>query len=82
MLQCYGKPQQSENGSHLLNDTMEQSIQRGTSIAEFSSYEPEGVGVLGEVIESFVLAFPENVRDFGLAALEKHGICDVYPNGY
>ncbi len=51
-------------------------------MAEFSSYEPEKVEVLGEVIESFILAFPEKVRDFGLAALEKHGICDIDPNAY
>ncbi len=46
-------------------------------MAEFSSYEPERVEVIGEVIESFVFGFPESIRDFGLAALSGHGIHDL-----
>ena len=46
-------------------------------MAEFISYEPERVEVIGEVIESFVFGFPEGMRDFGLAALAKHGINDL-----
>jgi hypothetical protein len=51
-------------------------------MAEFSSYEPERVEVVGEVIESFVLGFPESIRDFGLTALDKHGIRDLDPNRF
>ena len=51
-------------------------------MAEFSSYEPERVEVVGEVIESFVLAFPEAIRDFGLAALENHGISNLDSRQY
>ena len=48
-------------------------------MAEFSSYEPERIEVIGEVIESFVLGFPEDIRDFGLAVLDKHGMSDLDP---
>lgn len=46
-------------------------------MAEFSSYEPGRVEVVGEVIQSFVLAFPEDIRDVGMAALAKHGISEL-----
>jgi hypothetical protein len=46
-------------------------------MAELSSYEPERVEVIGEVIESFVLGFPESIRNFALASLDRHGICHL-----
>lgn len=46
-------------------------------MAEFSSYEPERVEVVGEVIESFALGFPDDIRQFGMAVLDKHGIRQV-----
>jgi len=48
-------------------------------MAEFTSYEPNGVEVLGEVIESFVLAVPDDLRDFCHAALQTHGIRKTVP---
>lgn len=51
-------------------------------MAEFRSYEPERVEVLGEVIESFALGFPEDLRKFGQAALGKHGLGEVAPNKF
>ncbi len=51
-------------------------------MAEFSSYEPERVEVTGEVIESFVAAFPADIRDFGPAVLDKHGIRDPDPKRF
>ena len=51
-------------------------------MAEFSSYEPKRVEVVGEVIESFVMGFPADIRDFGLAALEKRDIRDLDPTQF
>lgn len=51
-------------------------------MGEFTSYEPERVEVLGEVIESFVLAVPDDLRDFGLSALEYHGVRDADPAAF
>lgn len=51
-------------------------------MAEFTSYDPERIEVLGEVIESFALAIPDDLRHFGLAALERCGIRDTAPGGY
>jgi hypothetical protein len=46
-------------------------------MAEFTSYEPEKVEVMGEVINSFVMAFPAELREFGRAALDDRGLGDV-----
>jgi predicted hydrocarbon binding protein len=51
-------------------------------MAEFQSYAPDSVEVLGEVIESFVLAFPQEIRSFGLQTLERHGISEIKPDQY
>lgn len=45
-------------------------------MAEFTSYEPERVEVSGEVIESFVLGIPDDLRQFGLSLLQAHGILE------
>jgi hypothetical protein len=51
-------------------------------MAEFTSYDPENVEALGEVIESFVLAFPEQIRPHGVEALERQGIREIKPDQY
>ena len=51
-------------------------------MAEFTSYEPERVEVLGEVIESFVLGLPEDLRDFGLTVFGTHGLRDIDPKQF
>jgi hypothetical protein len=49
-------------------------------MTEFSSYDPEWVEVSGEVIQSFVLGFPEDMRDFARTSLEQHGIHKPNPD--
>ena len=51
-------------------------------MSELKSYEPDKVEVSGEVIKSFALAFPEEIRDFGLEILNKHGVKDPEPNRF
>ncbi len=51
-------------------------------MGEFSAYEPERVEVVGEVIESFVLGFPEELREFGRAVFDAHGFREVNPNQF
>jgi hypothetical protein len=51
-------------------------------MAEFTSYEPDVVEVMGEVINSFAMAFPEELRDFGRAALDRHGLRDAAANRF
>ncbi len=51
-------------------------------MAEFTSYNPATVRVIGEIIESFMLGFPEHIRQLGLIVLEKYGIRAVDPNRF
>lgn len=51
-------------------------------MAEFSSYEPERVEVIGEVIQSFVMSFPEEMHDLGTAVLGEYGIGPVDPGRF
>ncbi len=51
-------------------------------MAEFTSYDSKRVEVLGEVIESFALAIPDDLQNFGIAALKTFGIQDADPAGF
>ena len=51
-------------------------------MSEFASYEPEKVEVIGEVIESFVFGFPDELREFGLEIFDSHGFRDIDPNSF
>ncbi len=51
-------------------------------MAEFISYEPDNTQVLGEVIESFALALPEDLQSFAAQALTKQGIVDIKADEY
>ncbi len=51
-------------------------------MAEFSSYDPDHVEVSGEIIASFLAAFPDDLRHFGVEVLAKHNIQDPSPGTF